>query len=126
MGAWGHGAFDNDTACDWLMDLLEVPTQDRTAFILEDLLNGPDEVVVAAAEVVASAIKMNEECKSIKDKLSQVYSEGFEPTVHLRATASQAIKELRKNSNLLGLWDDAGKASDWLASLNSIQQRLET
>ena len=61
MGAWGTGVFDNDTACDWVGELVESSDLSRIETTLDNVLQAgsgyleaPEaEEALAAAEVVA-------------------------------------------------------------------------
>lgn len=38
MGAWGHGAFDNDTACDWAYELEQASDLSLVDIALQNVL----------------------------------------------------------------------------------------
>src|SRR5665647_3313357 len=64
MGAWSHGAFDNDSAADWAGELDDAEPGDRPGLVqeallaaveAEDYLDGDDgSIAIAAAAVVAA------------------------------------------------------------------------
>src|SRR5665647_554634 len=66
MGAWGHGAFDCDSAADWAGDLDDAEPAARAGLVrealfaaveAEDYFDGDDgSIAIAAAAVVAAAI----------------------------------------------------------------------
>lgn len=123
MGAWGKGSFDNDSALDWMGELVE---GDDLALVMEtlalrgDATQGAD--VLAAAEVVAALNGRP------LDRLPEELGEWLVDKAALgRAVTRKAIEAVEwvwGFSELRELWEDAGKLDAWGAELAKLRHRL--
>lgn len=133
MGDWDVGAFDNDTARQWLRDLLD---GESTAPIFRALvtiaklpktgyLQAPDcECAIAAAELVVSArgrppASMPQEASDWLDVRK------FVAGTEVVNMALSVIERILAGSELKELWSDTDSSKDWLSSVNDLQKRLE-
>jgi Domain of unknown function (DUF4259) len=132
VGTWGPGAFENDTALDWLMDLDKA---EDTAFLAETLEPAADpeglqdpydcEVGLAAAEVVA-VLKgapgpgLPEE---VRDWVAR-HPDGASP--ELVELAMGVVRGVREDSELRAMWEEPGNPGPWLDATNDLLRRLES
>jgi hypothetical protein len=134
MGAWGHRAFDNDTANDWACDLedLEDLSLVEAAFTqLEEVgSNYLDQDIacnaLAACEVLARCLGQPGYTNAYTEKVDAwVAVRRLKPSPSLLARAATAIdRVLGQQSELRDLWEDAG-GDDWRRSVGELRQRLQ-
>lgn len=133
MGDWDVGAFDNDTAKDWLTDLMH---GESTSPILRaivnvakmpasDYLQAPEcEVAVAAAElVVAARGKASESIPS--EAVNWIKQRKFVAGKEVVAMALKVLRRIEENSELKEVWSDTTSAKDWKRSISDLKKRLE-
>lgn len=131
-GAWGVGAFDNDDALDWVMELeqsldakLLIATFDRIDAKARYIEAPECAQALAAAEVVAAA--MGHASPSLPPEASKWIAR-VRPKItrELRETARAAVETCRngKNSELRDLWLE-GKGEDWLKGSADLVERLK-
>ncbi len=131
MGAWGYRSFENDSALDWLNDLIEGQpsllgeTLDRVADTSHaDYLEADDcSVALAAAEVVAAALDrgMDRLCREAAAWLES-HQESARKVGAERAR--RAVQRVLEGSELLELWDEAGVECGWHADVRELLNRL--
>ncbi len=133
MGAWGHLAFDNDTANDWAYGLED--TDDLS--LVEEAFEELEEVggayldqdiaccALAACEVLARCQGNAGYENSYTEKVDEwVAANAIEPPLALLRRASAAIDRiLGPDSELRELWDDSGE-SEWRDSVEHLRKRL--
>ena len=132
MGAWGAGAFENDTALDWTYDLEK--SSDHK-FLLETLGAGlalcesGEEIdadtaclVLAAAEVLG-ALNGNEG-GNIPDNVRNWAAGKERVSASVMANASLAVKKVREKSELKDLWEEGDGGEEWFAEVDALLQRL--
>ena len=130
MGAWGHGSFENDSALDWLSDVI-----DGNVGLVEETLHSEassggeylelDEcsAALAAAELVAAALgkgtdRLNEDASTWLDEHREIAREiGAE-------IASRAVERVFRESELRELWDENGSDTNWHAEVRELLRRL--
>ena len=137
MGAWGTGAFDNDTACDWAGELVESSDLSLIETTLDNVLQAgsgyleaPEaEEALAAAEVVAR-LQGN---WGVRDVYTAPVDEWVEennlvPTEDLTQKAIRTIDRiLAPPSELLELWEETGDdLKAWKASLDDLRSRARS
>ena len=122
MGAWGIGAFENDDAMDWSLDLMDAADPLRaiqSALDLaeeEDYLEAPDACQILAACAVISASKNKEPTSGypLPDELADWI---FERDRDFGALAPVAVKAIQRvlapDSELNELWEDTGDYDLW-------------
>src|SRR5262245_57776335 len=132
MGTWGTGTFENDSALDWVGQLVEGEDDSvlETAFDAvietdEDLIDS-DECcnALAAAEIVAA---MGGKPSTLPDEVTAWMKGKPKPTPALFKKARDAVAEvLTDQSELLELWKDAepDDFKAWKAGVDDLKKRL--
>lgn len=128
MGAWDVGPFENDNAMDWCGNLRRVGGVGLLRATLESKSPGPLGVsyaceVVAAIEVVAAC--GGRPCPDFPPKVAGILGE-LRPAVDrsMRDLAQRRLVDVAE-SDLRGLWNEAGLLREWLATLDDLRVRLE-
>jgi hypothetical protein len=129
MGAWGVGAFDNDTALDWLDTLHELGSE--ALLVAFQAIAEEDErievpqarIAVAAAEAVAASRghpgpEMPGELAEWVDAHRGDVDEG------LVAMAADAVTRIQTRSDLRDLWMD-DDPREWEATITDLAERLK-
>jgi hypothetical protein len=128
MPGWGTGNFENEDAQNFLNGL-EAKEPGELKQILaraddEDYLDAPAaSVVVAAAEVVATAKGMPPETAppQITEWIGKI--DGA-PSDEMKELARRAVNKVRLNSELKDLWLEAEGLNEWSAALRDLEGRL--
>jgi tetratricopeptide (TPR) repeat protein len=133
MGDWDVGAFDNDTAKEWLIELM---SGESTSAILRaivnvaklpaaDYLQAPEcEVAIAACEImVASRGKPSSQLPA--DAANWLAQRKFVAGKEVVAMALKALRRIEENSELKEVWGDTDSAGDWKRSISDLKRRLE-
>jgi Domain of unknown function (DUF4259) len=132
MGAWGAKSFDNDDALDWIAELEEAsdtaPIKEALEAVIEsegEYLEAPEcSTALAAAEVIAAlkgapgpdlSDEVNDWVGNHKQKVSSSLIE----------LALKAINRIKTDSELKGLWDDTGDATEWYQAVGDLEMRLK-
>jgi hypothetical protein len=133
MGTWGTGAFDNDTAADWLYALEEVDDLSLIETTIASVLDGDDEYLdadvaaeaLAACEVVARLLGRRGVRHASTETLDKwVEKHSLSPSKELLESARKAIgRVLSGDSELRELWSES-EGTDWLAVVEDLRLRL--
>jgi hypothetical protein len=133
MGAWGAGAFQNDTAVDWVAQLQESSGDSLLRSAIEPaaaidggglLDSGVAAIALAAAEVVAAA--KGQPGGDLPETLSSWVAQfGSDVGDDLPIPARQAVERIAASSELKELWDEAGD-NDWNEVVGDLRARLAT
>jgi hypothetical protein len=134
MGAWDSGPFDNDDALDFLGDLEESP---NVRFVLAGALAAAVEssgyleapegsVAVAAAALVAvvHAGRASGVSDSIAERIRALRLTDDDASDLIPAAGRALDRAVGSESELLGLWEDAGSGDEWRETLSSIRDGL--
>jgi len=133
MGDWDVGAFDNDTAKEWLIELM---SGESTSAILRaivnvaklpanDFLQAPEcEVAVAACELVVAA-RGKPSSQLPTDAADWISQRKFVAGKEVVAMALKTLRRIEDNSELKEVWADTNSASDWKRSISDLKRRLE-
>lgn len=136
MGAWGHGTFDNDTACDWSYGLEECEDLTLVRETLSRVLAHAEEYLdsevaceaLAACEVVARLKGNWGERDAYTETADEwVKSHPITPPVELVDQAVSAIDRiLTPPSELLSLevWVDPSNQAEWRKSVEDLRARV--
>jgi hypothetical protein len=134
MGAWGHLAFDNDTANDWAYDLDDVTDLSLVESALGELAEVGDDYLhqrvscnaLAACEVLARCQGRPGYKNAYTEKVDDwVTKHQPKPSPALLKSAAAAIDRILGNdSELRGLWDDSSKGDAWRQSVEELRQRV--
>ncbi len=137
MGTWGMGAFDNDDAADWLLDLTEADDASAVAEALEtavdksgdDYLEAPEGVLaIAAAELVAAAV--GNAAPDLPDEARPWLAQHGADVAELGPRALAAIRRtLAPRSELRELWSpeedaDPDDVAEWERRVANLEARL--
>jgi hypothetical protein len=129
MGTWGTGAFENDTASDWVYSLEEARDSSVVASALQVAGSSSDPDVdeavigVAAAEVVAAALGAPaDHLPSNVVAWLDAHRQAIAPA--LAGTARAVVARIRKRSELQELWEESDDNADWIAAMNDLDRRL--
>lgn len=129
MGAWGVGAFDNDTALDWLDTLQRLG--DEALLIAFQTIAEEDErveveqarIALAAAEAVAAA--RGHGAPDLPGELAEwVDARGSSVDASLVAQATDAVTRIRDASDLADMWEEQDSGSEWNAKIADLLERL--
>jgi hypothetical protein len=135
MGAWGTGNFANDTAKDWAADFVEVGDLSFVREVLEKVAATTAEEdlrarvschALAACEVIAR-LKGNWGTRnSYSEKVDDwVQANPTEPSRDLIELALRAIDRIvTAPSELMELWGDVKKGSDWRSTVGDLRERV--
>ena len=133
MGAWDIGTFDNDTACDWAVELESEPDMAFVSATLERVLATGAGYLdsdiacegLAAAEVVAR-LRGNWGVRNVYTKPvdNWVESHPSQPSAEVVAQASRAIdRVVTPPSELLELWSETDDFARWHAAVADLKRR---
>ncbi len=133
MGAWGEGNFENDTALDWVGDLIEADdvtlvARAIAAVVQEDeyLDAGLGCIGLAATEVVA-ALRGHPAEYLPQELTGWVAANRGVPAETWVADCRAAVARIRdpQVSELYELWEEGGDpATEWHAILDDLVERL--
>lgn len=135
MGAWGHGAFDCDSAADWAGDLDDAEPGARPGLVREALLaaveaeddfDGDDgSIAIAAAAVVAAAIPGGPPLDNNYGPDAATI-EGLALGPEFVPLALSALHRVfREDSEWRELWDEAGQLEEARGALAPVLEALE-
>ena len=126
MGAWGESAFENDTAGDWVNELIASDRYqmigvalDKAAYNVVDADDGS--IAIAAAELVAAGRgwPMRRLPTEIKDWIDRF---DYQPSGGARSLALDALKSILKESELAELWNGQ---PGWRKGVENLIERLK-
>lgn len=133
MGDWDVGAFENDTAREWLIELV---SGESTSAILRaivnvaklpatDYLQAPEcEIAVAAAELVVAA-RGKPSSQLPQEAATWLSNRKFVAGKEVVAMALKVLRRIEENSELKEVWADTNSASEWKRSISDLKHRLE-
>jgi Domain of unknown function (DUF4259) len=134
VGSWGTGAFDNDTAHDWVNELdgaTDLSSIDAAFDVVlhaqDDYLEAPDaEQAIAAAYVIARLLHRN--APSVAPSPVDMWVEACQamPSPDIIDRAVRALARVQHEpSELLELWSDTADFAAWQAGLSELSLRLQ-
>lgn len=133
MGTWDIGAFDNDTALDWVGDLESAadhaPFQAAFAAVQRgsaDYLEAQEcEEAIAAAEVLA--YQAGHPSAPLPEEVERWLSGKPAPTRDLLRDAQRALDAILAESELKELWEDNRELyPTWVAAVEHLRTRLQS
>jgi hypothetical protein len=132
MGAWGAGAFENDTACDWSYGLEDVDDLSLVESALKAVVDEEEYIeadacceALAACEVVARLLGK----PGVQDSYTEtvdawVKAHPIKPTPAQVKLALRAIEAVGSDrSELRELWDGDG---DWVGAVEDLKRRISS
>ncbi|HEX6751395.1 MAG TPA: DUF4259 domain-containing protein [Longimicrobium sp.] len=131
MGAWGVGAFDNDTALDWL-DTLERLGAEAMLVAFQTIAEEGERIeveqariAIAAAEAVAAS--RGRPAPDLPGELAEwVRARGGDVDAALAAQAVDAVTRIREASDLRDLWGEDDSGAEWETTIAELLDRLRT
>ncbi len=130
MNTWGIGSFDNDSAADFVREVVEDgPEALREAFEVAldpdmDYLEAEEGCrVVAAAEIVRANV--GGDLTAVSDPELRTWLAGLEPAelADLPELAGEALdRVLAPESELPDLWAESGDHASWLAGVRRLRE----
>lgn len=129
MGAWGHKAFENDEASDWVYDLESSEDGELVTAALagsfEEYVESPEgDTARAAAEVVAAALGHGRE--DLPEEVTLWVSKYGSTVVHLKDTAVRTLQRVvGEESELRELWEEAEEVELFEEDVNDCIRRLQ-
>ena len=135
MGAWGHLAFDNDTANDWAYDLEEIEDLSLVEAAFAELEGVGTEYLdqdvacnaLGACEVLARLQGHPGYTNAYTEKVDQwVEAHKLNPSPAVLKRASAAIDRiLADNSELRELWGEGDDGDAWRKSVEDLRVRMQ-
>lgn len=135
MGAWGHGSFENDDACDLVCDLTECTDLSmleealRAAINPDDYLEAPEAGrAVAAAEVVLALLGQPTAALAEEEELlAWVKARNQVPSATLLSLAQLAVQRVQvEDCELRELKEESDSLDEWMADVNRLQAGLRS
>lgn len=131
MGAWGHKAFENDNASDWVWELEESADHSVLHAALDSIvhakagcLESPEcEAALGAAEVVA-ALSGRPAAEQPPEVTAWIDGKP-KPTIVLVQKAAAAVDAILQDSELKDLWAETDDSAAWESSVRGLRLRLE-
>jgi len=135
MGAWDTTVFGNDSACDWLSELMESEGSGMLEEALDAVLGLGDDVIeasvaeegLAAAEVVAWAGGNPKPTDEAGDDLqSWIDDQDVEAEGSLQQRALRVVDRVfNEPCELLESWQESEDFAEWRKSLADLKERLQ-
>ncbi|MGE5396984.1 MAG: DUF4259 domain-containing protein [Chitinophagales bacterium] len=142
MGAWGSGVFENDSALDWLDEVIESNSLDKILQPLKRVINSRSRTILgifhtknnyleeplgsealAASEIIAALLKCPG--SNISEELNDwVEKSSLKVNINTAALAAEAVKIVKADSELKELWEESDSYSEWLDVVNDLEKRL--
>jgi hypothetical protein len=129
MGAWGFGAFENDSAQHWIGDLEEVDNLTMIDQTLQAVINTPVPPetdcceALAAAEVVAALHKAPS--PTLAEEAASWIKKNPNLTDALREKALEAVTVILSDSELRDVWVEEDDLEVWKEELEDLILRLK-
>ena len=136
MGAWSHEPFGNDTACDWVYDLLETEDFSFIESALDAVMENGDEYLnsdvaseaIAAIEVIVKLLGKSTQTDGYTEEIDEwVKKHKQQPTQELLQKAQQVLNRIQSpESELLELWEEGEGGTEWKTTLQQLSTFLKT
>lgn len=132
MGAWGKGAFDNDSAIDWLhLGLLETGNLEFLhGSLFPQELDGEylevegGEQVIAAAEII-HALHLGPRVDLPEEAHQWVTQhKGLDVSAIVPDAVASLQRVLGENSEIGELWGETDEYKDWLEDVEALRDSL--
>ena len=132
MGTWGKGSFDNDSAADFMNEVIQdgdFALHEAFEVVLDpdmDYVEAEEGVrAIAAAEILAAVL--SGDTSKITDAALRVWVQNADKTslADLRELASEALDRiLAPESELPELWEDTADSGAWLSNVQRLRSTL--
>lgn len=134
MGAWGYGAFDNDTAGDWVYTLEESEGLSVIEAALDAVVEGGEEYLEAAeaevalaAAVVVVLLQAGEDAPECANETVAAWVADHPQEVPwklARKTVAALDRILTEPSELLELWSETEDYDAWQSSVVELKMGI--
>lgn len=135
MGAWGVGTFENDTACDYALEVAEGSNLARLESPIDHVLASGNayleapqaEEALAAAEINARLMGRFGKHDAYTEKIDEwVGRVGLSPSDELAEKARRCVaRVMTQPSALLDLWTESDQFASWQSSVEELLRRLQ-
>lgn len=133
MGTWGVGVFDNDSAMDWVEELVQEEDLDYVVAALQTAvsfagnqqasLEEPEAAEALAAAEVIAALSGNASQQLPEDVIEWLNGQQHRIET-LMELARKAVEIVRSRSELRDLWEESTEKDAWNAVLDDLMHRL--
>jgi hypothetical protein len=134
MGTWSIEPFGNDTACDWSYQFLESKDLSVVEAALDAVLDANAEHLeddsateaIAAVEILAKVLGRGTQTDSYTEDIDEwIQAHPQHPSGELLQKAKRALTRITApGSELLGLWEEGGDATEWLTSVKQLEAAI--
>ncbi|MBB5375350.1 hypothetical protein HNQ07_000794 [Deinococcus metalli] len=132
MGTWGTGSFDNDSAADFIKEVVEdgaVALREALEVVLDPDLDYVEAEegsrAIAAAEIIAAITSGDHRFVTDDDLLSWVEDADARSVSGQRALALDAVdRVVGPDSELPELWEDSEDLRDWQRDVQRLRATL--
>jgi hypothetical protein len=132
MGAWGHGNFDNDTACDWVYELEETTDLSAISRSIDAVFDEEyvDSDVGCEALAAIDTLARLKGQHGVKNSYTEAVDNWVEkntvnPPKELIEKSNKAIDLiLGSSSELYELWAETEDIEVWKSEVNSLKERI--
>lgn len=130
MGAWGPKTFEDDTANDWIAELVD--SDDARSFLMDSIQVGSDgleadecSVVLAASETIVAIL--DEPRAGIPDELVDWLGDNdCDDISDLPAIAAKSVKKvMADDSEMNELWQEGEGYEEWRAEVEQLKEILD-
>jgi|SRR5215471_913404 len=134
MGAWGVGTFENDTACDYALEVAETSNLSKLESTLDHALASDKayleapraEEALAAADIIARLRGRFGARDAYTEKIDEwVGRVGLSPSDEVVEKARRCVtRVMTQPSELLDLWTESDEVASWRSSAEELLRRL--
>ena len=130
MGAWGPKTFEEDTALDWIAELVD--SDDERSFLLDSITADSDEldseqcsVILAASEAIIAVL--DEPRSGMPDELLDWLGDNdCDDISDLPAIAVKSVKlVLGEGSEMRELWEEGEGYEEWSNEVEQLRDILD-
>ena len=133
MGAWGIGNFENDTALDWISELIYNTRSDfieesiEKVLIKEKYLDYDDCCSALAASEIIASLRGNPPNELPEEAEDWIRKKTIQISEELTKKAIEAVNRIKEDSELKDLIEEDTEDIDlWLNTINDLISRLNT
>lgn len=136
MGAWGTGIFENDSALDWVAELVEendesmihstlASIDDKMESIVDTYIEEPDASSILAAAEIVSYFSGNPSDDLPQEVIDWLEENKLKNISELLELARSSVKIVKNKSELRELWEESDEFDGWLSVVEELESRLQ-
>jgi hypothetical protein len=136
MGAWGIGIFENDSALDWVAELVEendesiiystlASIDSNVESITDSYIEEPDATAILAAAEIVAYLSGNPSGDLPQEVVDWAEENKLNNLSELLELARSSVKTVKKNSELRELWEESDEFDGWLSVVEELERRLQ-